>query len=95
MEEIERRNGHEMDMFHDEWEVKVKEHLEEYKLLQERLKEDHKRELEELQVRMTQEEPGKIKYSTTVLKKRNHLQNLIKCRMYIEAEFISQELQRL
>lgn len=54
------------------------------------MKYQHERELEDIQQRMALEETPKIKYSATVLKMRNHLENLIKSRVYLEAEFVSQ-----
>jgi hypothetical protein len=44
-----------------------------------------KRETEEFTIKLRMEEPPKVKYSSHVLEKRNHLANLIKARNYKEA----------
>ena len=82
-------------MFNEVWEDKIKQLLEGYKQLQERMKKDHDLETTEFQAKLDLEEPPKIKFSSSVLKMRTHLDNLIKCRSYLEADYISQQLVAL
>jgi hypothetical protein len=54
-----------------------------------------KKESEELIERMANEEVPRIKFSSHVLEKRNHLTNLIKSRHYREAEVVKNTLKEM
>ena len=54
----------------------------------------HEEELQEINNKLAEEQPPRIKYSTQVLNMRNNLKNLIKARSYKEAETVKSNLEK-